>query len=172
MAAVPRLDEAEGILRELKGGGDEDNKRLGPVFTALADYRQAIAVLLADWEALRTTGRQILEAERAALAAGTDLGGATLTEAASDASTLGTSFTRTRIGVMVTTWGVAVLGAVFAVLAAMVLGLPVRRCAFFARDLSVGRLTGSLTAAGRDEVGLLAESLREMARRLGKRLAR
>ena len=63
-------------------------------------------------------------------------------------------------------------GLTFAVLAAFVLGLPVRRCALFARDLSVGRLTETLVAAGRDEVGLLADSLREMARRLGKHLAR
>ena len=172
LAAVPRLDEAEASLRDLKGGGDEDAKRLGPVFTALADYRQAIAQLLADWESLRATGRQIVEAERAALAAGTNLGGATLTEAAGDASGLAGYLGRARIGTILATCGVAVIGLVFAVLAGLVLGMPVRRCALFARDLSDGRLTTNLADTARDEVGLLAESLREMARRLGKRLAR
>jgi HAMP domain-containing protein len=172
VAAVPQLDEAEAKLRDLKAGSDEDAKRLVAVFSALSDYRQAIAMLLADWEALRATGRQILEAERAALTAGTDLGGSTLTESAGDAATLASYLDRARLGTILATCGVALVGLVFAGLAAFVLGGPVRRCALFARDLSVGRLTGDLGTAGRDEVGLLAESLREMARRLGKRLAR
>jgi HAMP domain-containing protein len=171
VAAVPRLDEAENALRDLKGS-DEDAKRLAPAFAALADYRQAIAVLLTDWEALRATGRQILEAERAALAAGTDLGGATLTEAAGDAGSLATALNRSRIWLVAASVIVAAAGLAFAVLAAVFLGVPVRRCAFFARDLSVGRVTGNLAAAGIDEVGLLAESLREMARRIGKHFAR
>lgn len=172
IAAAPHLDEAEASLRDLKGGGDDEQRHLGPVFTALADYRQSIAMLLSDWEALRVTGRQIVEAERAALTAGTDLGGSTLTEAAGDASSLAGFLDRARLGTILATCGVALIGLVFAGLAAFILGGPVRRCALFARDLSVGRLTGNLTASGRDEVGLLAESLREMARRLGKRLAR
>jgi HAMP domain-containing protein/CHASE3 domain sensor protein len=171
VAAVPRLDDAESALRDLKGG-DEDAKRLAPVFAALAEYRQAIATLLTDWEALRATGRQILEAERAALSAGTDLGGATLTEAASDAGNLATSLNRSRIWLVVASVIVAAAGLTFAVLAAVFLGTPVRRCAFFARDLAVGRVTGNLAAAGIDEVGLLADSLREMARRIGKHFAR
>jgi len=170
-AAMPRLDAIETLLRDLKGG-DEDNKRVAPVFTALAAYRQAIAVLLSDWEALRGTGRQILKSERAALSAGTDLGGATLTEAVGDASSLGATLSRARIGLMVVTWAVTALGLAFAVLVAVVFGMPVRRCAAFARDLSLGRVTETLIAGGRDEVGVLAASLREMARRLGKWLAR
>jgi HAMP domain-containing protein len=170
-AAVPQLDAAEKALRELKGG-DEDDKHLVPVFSALADYRQAIVSLLSDWEALRATGRQILEAERAALSAGTQLGGSTLTEAAGDASSLATALSRSRVWLVVASVIVAAAGLTFAGLAAVFLGVPVRRCAFFARDLSVGRLTGTLTASGTDEVGLLAESLREMARRIGKHFAR
>jgi len=170
-AAMPRLDAIETLLRDLKGG-DEDNKRVAPVFTALAAYRQAIAVLLSDWEALRGTGRQILKSERAALSAGTDLGGATLTEAVGDASSLGATLSRARIGLMVVTWAVTALGLAFAVLVAVVFGMPVRRCAAFARDLSLGRVTETLIVGGRDEVGVLAASLREMARRLGKWLAR
>lgn len=170
-AAIPRLDEAEKALRDLKGSDDEA-KHLAPAFAALAAYRQAIANLLSDWEALRATGRQILEAERAALSAGNALGGSTLTEAASDASSLSTSLNRSRVWLVVVSVVVALAGLTFAGLTAIFLGLPVRQCAFFARDLSVGRLTGDLTAAGNDEVGLLAESLREMARRLGKHFAR
>lgn len=171
VAALPRLDDTEKALRELKGT-DEDAKRLAPAFLALADYRQAITTLLTDWEALRATGRQILEAERAALAAGNDLGGATLTEAADDAGSLATALNRSRIWLVVASVIVAAAGLTFAGLAAVFLGIPVRRCAFFARDLAVGRVTGNLAAAGIDEVGLLAESLREMARRIGKHFAR
>lgn len=171
VAAAPGLDAIEGQLRGLKGTDDE-NKHLAPVFTALSAYRQAIAVLLHDWETLRGTGRLILESERAALSAGTDLGGASLSETAGEASSLGTFLSRSRIAILVITLIVAAAGGAFAVLVAMVLGVPVRRCAAFARDLAVGRVTGTLTAASRDEVGVLAESLREMARRLGKRLAR
>jgi len=170
-AALPRLDAAEALLRELKGS-DDDNKHVAPVFSALAAYRQAIATLLTDWEALRGTGRQILKAERAALSAGNDLGGGSLTEAAGEATSLDTTLSRARIGLMVVSWGVTVIGLTFAVLAAMVLGMPVRRCAAFARDLSVGRVTETLIADSHDEVGVLAASLREMARRIGKRLAR
>lgn len=170
-AAAPGLDAIEGMLRGLKGSDDE-NKKLAPVFTALSAYRQAIAVLLHDWGALRDTGRRILEAERAALSAGTDLGGANLSETASEASTISTVLSRSRITLLLVTLVVGAIGAVFAVLAAVALGMPVRRCAGFARDLSLGRVTGALVASSRDEVGVLAESLREMARRLGKRLAR
>ena len=41
VAAIPRLDDTEKALRDLKTS-DEDGKRLVPAFSALADYRQAI----------------------------------------------------------------------------------------------------------------------------------
>ncbi|MHC1791301.1 HAMP domain-containing protein [Solidesulfovibrio sp.] len=170
--ALPRYDEAEAALREIKAGSDDETKRLAPVFTALAGCRQAASALLTDWEALRATGRQIVEAERAAISAGTELGGTTLAEAAADASGLADALGGSRLLLLGAAWGILVLGIVFAVAMALVLGLPVRRCAAFARDLSVGRLTGRLPVSGWDEVGQLAESLREMARRIGKRLAR
>lgn len=170
--AADRFEAAEAALREARGPGDEDGRRVAAAFAALAEYRQAVATLLADWETLRATGRQILEAERAALAAASELGGASLAEAAGDAGGLAASLRTSRLLLGGAGWGILVLGAVFAVAMAVVLGRPVRRCAFFARDLSVGRLTGRLDAAGPGEVGLLAESLREMARHLGKRLAR
>lgn len=170
--AIPRFDAAEAALRDARAGSDDDARRLSPAFAALADYRQAVGVLLTDWEALRVTGRQILEAERASLAAATQLGGASLAEAAGDAGALATALRASRLTLLAAAWGILILGAVFAVAAAMALGLPVRRCAFFARDLSDGRVTGNLAVSGLDEVGRLAESLREMARRLGKRLAR
>ncbi|KHK01888.1 hypothetical protein [Desulfovibrio sp. TomC] len=170
--ALARYDEAEGALRDIKAGSDDETKRLAPVFAALAACRQAASVLLSDWEALRATGRQIIEAERAALAAGTELGGATLAEAAADASGLADSLNGSRLALAGAAWGIFVLGVVFAVAMALALGGPVRRCAFFARDLSVGRMTGTLPVGGHDEVAALAGSLREMARRIGKRLAR
>lgn len=170
-AVVPRLDAVETLLRTLKGN-DEDNKRMVPVFAALAAYRRAITALITDWATLRATGQRILKAERAALAAGDRLGGGSLTEAASEATNLDTTLSRSRIGLMVVTWGVTVIGLTFAVLAAVVFGMPVRRCAAFARDLSEGRVTETLAEDGRDEVGILAASLREIARRIGKHLAR
>ncbi len=170
--ATARFDAAEAALRDARAGSDDDARRLSPAFAALADYRQAVASLLADWEALRATGRQILEAERASLTAATQLGGASLAEAAGDAGALAGSLRGSRLTLLAAAWGILALGAVFAVAAAMALGLPVRRCAFFARDLSDGRVIGNLAVSGRDEVGRLAESLREMARRIGKRLAR
>ena len=170
--ALARYDEAEAALRDIKAGSDEETKRLAPVFAALAGCRQAAAALLSDWEALRATGRQIIEAERAALAAGTELGGASLAEAAADASGLANALTASRLLLGGAAWGILLLGAAFAVAMALALGLPVRRCSLFARDLSDGRITDKLSVSGRDEVGLLAESLQEMARRSGKRLAR
>ncbi|WP_300164941.1 HAMP domain-containing protein [Solidesulfovibrio sp.] len=170
--ATARFDAAEASLREARAGSDDDARRLGPSFAALADYRQAVAALLAEWEALRATGRQILEAERASLTAATALGGASLAEAAGDAGALAASLRASRLTLLVAAWGILVCGVAFAVAMAFALGLPVRRCAAFARDLSDGRLTGTLAVSRRDEVGRLAESLREMARRLGKRLAR
>ncbi len=170
--AATLFEAAEAALREARSGGDEDAKRIGPAFAALAEYRQAVAGLLADWEALRKTGRQILEAERAALAAATELGGASLAEAAGDAGGLAGTLRTSRLVLLAAAWGVLVAGAVFAASMAVALGLPVRRCAAFARDLCVGRLTSSLDATGPGEVRVLAENLREMASRLGKRLAR
>ncbi|MYL83722.1 HAMP domain-containing protein [Desulfovibrio aerotolerans] len=170
--ALTRYDEAEAALRDIKAGSDEETKRLGPIFTALAGCRQSATTLLADWETLRATGRQILEAERAAVAAGTELGGATLAEAAADASGLGNALTISRRILGGAAWAILLGGAAFAVAMALVLGVPVRRCSLFARDLSAGRITDKLTVSGRDEVGQLAESLKEMARRIGKRLAR
>lgn len=170
--ALARYDEAEAALRDIKAGSDEETKRLAPIFAALAGCRQAAAALLSDWETLRATGRQILEAERAALAAGTALGGATLAEAASDASGLATSLSNSRYILGGAAWAILLLGAAFAVGMALALGMPVRRCSIFARDMADGRITDDLSVSGRDEVGRLAESLKEMARRIGKRLAR
>lgn len=170
--AIPRFDAAESALRDARNGSDDDARRLTPAFSALSDYRQAVNLLLTDWQALRATGRQILEAERAALAAATKLGGSSLAEAASDAGALAGSLRAARLTLGLAGWAILILGAAFAVGAAFVLGMPVRRCAFFARDLADGRVTGQLAVSGRDEVEQLAESLREMARRIGKRLAR
>ena len=171
-AATARFDAAESALRDSKGN-DEDAKRLGSAFGALADYRQAVTTLLTDWEALRATGRQILEAERAALAAASELGGASLAETAGDAGSLATALSASRFWLGAAGWAILLLGLGFAVAMALVLGLPVRRLSAFARDLSVGRLTGSPpTVTTHDEVGELADSLREMARHMGKRLAR
>ncbi|EHJ48166.1 histidine kinase HAMP region domain protein [Solidesulfovibrio carbinoliphilus subsp. oakridgensis] len=170
--AAGRFEAAEAALREARGTGDEDGRRVAAAFAALAEYRQSVAALLTDWEALRATGRQILEAERAALSAATALGGASLAEAAGDVGGLAASLRTTRLVLGGAGWAILLLGAAFAVAMAVLLGRPVRRCALFARDLSVGRLTGNLDASGPGELGLLAESLREMARRLGKRLAR
>jgi HAMP domain-containing protein len=170
--AQARFDAAEAALRDTAAGSDDDGRRLTPAFSALSDYRQAVTALLTDWEALRETGRKILEAERAALSAAAHLGGASLAEAAGDAGGLAGSLRTLRILLASAGWGIVLLGLGFAVVVAVYLGLPVRRCAAFARDLSLGRVTGTLAVAGRDEVAALAESLREMARRLGKRLAR
>jgi HAMP domain-containing protein/CHASE3 domain sensor protein len=170
--ALVRYDEAETLLRDIKAGSDEETKRLAPVFASLAACRQAAASLLSDWESLRATGRQILETERAALAAGAELGGASLSEAAADAAGLADSVRSSRLLLSGAAWGICLGGLVFGLAMAFLLGAPVRLCAFFARDLSVGRLTANLPVSGRDEVGLLAESLRDMARRIGKRLAR
>jgi len=170
--ALTRYDEAETALRDVKAGSDEENKRLAPIFAALAGCRQAAAALLSDWEALRATGRQIVEAERAALGAGTELGGATLAEAAADASGLADSLNASRLILGGAAWIILLAGGVFAVAMALVLGMPVRRCSVFARDLSDGRITDELAVSGRDEVGQLARSLKDMARRIGKRLAR
>jgi len=170
--ATERLDAAEAALRDARAGSDDDAKKLAPSFAALAEYRQAVAGVLADWEALRATGRQILEAERAALSAATALGGASLAEAAGDAGAVASALRGSRLTLLAAAWGILILGAAFAVAMALLLGVPVRRCAFFAKDLADGRVTGTLAVSCRDEVGQIAESLREMARRLGKRLAR
>jgi HAMP domain-containing protein len=170
--AAARFDVAEAALRDSKSGGEEDAKRLGPTFAALAQYRQAVSLLLADWESLRATGRQILESERAALTAAADLGGASLAETAGDAGALAASLDASRFWLGGVGWAIMLLGLGFAVAMALVLGVPVRRCAAFARDLSVGRLTSTLSVKAGDEVGELADSLREIARRIGKYLAR
>jgi HAMP domain-containing protein len=172
VSATARFDAAETALRDSKSGGEEDAKRLGPAFAALAQYRQAVSQLLTDWESLRATGRQILETERAALTAASDLGGASLAETAGDAGALAASLNASRFWVGGAGWAILILGLGFAVAMALVLGVPVRRCAAFARDLSIGRLTTSLSVKAGDEIGELADSLREMSRRIGKYLAR
>ena len=170
--ALARYDEAEGAVRDSRSGGEEDSKRAAAAFAALADCRRAAATLLADWEALRETGRRILEAERVALAAARSLGGVSLAEVAGDAGALAGALRGVGVWLGVAAWAVLILGLGFAVVMAVLLGMPARRCAAFARDLAEGRLTASLDVTGRDEVGQLAGTLREMARRMGRRLAR
>ena len=63
-------------------------------------------------------------------------------------------------------------GAAWIVLAVRFLGIPVARCAAFAVALVRGRVPGGLSVTGRDEVGGLAEALREMSRRFGRTFAR
>ena len=92
--------------------------------------------------------------------------------AAADASGLADSVRASRLLLGGAAWGICLVGIVFGLAMAFLLGGPVRRCAFFAKDLADGRVTGTLAVSCRDEVGQLAGSLREMARRLGKRLAR
>lgn len=171
-AAEPRFDAAEAALRDARAGSDDEARRLTPVFAALAAYRQATTRLLTDWEALRETGRRILDAERAALGATARLGGASLAEVAGDASGMADSLGTLRLLLVVGVWALVLAGVVYAGAMAGLLGWPVRRCAVFARDLALGRLAATLPVRGHDEVGALAENLREMARRLGKYLAR
>jgi len=170
--AEARFDAAEAALRDARAGSDDDARRLAPVFAALAEYRQAVTAVLADWKVLRETGRKILEAEHAALSGAARLGGASLAEVAGEAGRLAGSLRALRLVLGAAGWGILLFGLAFAVAMAALLGMPVRRCAAFARDLAEGRLTATLTVRSHDEVGGLAASLTEMAHRLGRRLAR
>ncbi len=170
------LDRFE-ILPQAVGGlrpqaTEEDAKAIDDLASAGEEFRKAAEQLAAEWEVLHAAGRTLALAERDALAAVARASENAVAEEKAGLDRLSAEYALSR-GLVWGFLGMTLLfGAAWVVLAVRFLGIPVTRCAAFAVSLVRGRVPGGLSVTGRDEVGGLAEALREMSRRFGRTFAR
>jgi hypothetical protein len=172
-SALSRLDDLDPHLDALRPqASDEDVKAAGEMVTALEELRKAADHLAREWELLHASGRTLALAERDALDAVSKA-----VESAAVVEHKGMETFASELFVQKSLlWTLLVITlcftVVWVVLAVRYLGVPVSRCAAFAQRLAGGRVPRGLAVSGRDEVGVLAESLREISRRFGRSFAR
>ncbi|MDQ7832735.1 MAG: hypothetical protein RDU30_13450 [Desulfovibrionaceae bacterium] len=172
-AAMERLDGMAGHLDGLRPPASEAEARDIEELAAVAgEFAKAVGHLVREWELLHAAGRTLALAERDALdAVAKSVVSANAVErkgmeAFSSQLAMQKSLLWTLLGVTLA------FGLVWIVLAVRFLGLPVSRCAAYAFALAKGRFPEGLSVSGRDEVGVLAEALREVSRRFGRSFAR
>jgi CHASE3 domain sensor protein len=172
-SSLARLDELDSHVNALHAqASEEDAKAASELAATLDELRKAADRLAREWELLHASGRTLALAERDALgAASTAVENASVVEHKGMESfaselVLQKSLLWTLLAVTVS------FAVVWIILAVRYLGIPVFRCAAFAQQLAGGRVPRGLAVSGRDEVGVLAESLRELSRRFGRSFAR
>jgi len=139
---------------------------------ALVEYEARARALLDEWLSLESAGGKLLVDERAVLEAAAGLARERATVGSEAAQALSKSLTWSRRFALAAAWGMGIFGLAWAVIGAVLLAGPVVRCASFAKALVKGDLRPTLTVTGHDEAGALADALRELARRMGRSLAR
>jgi CHASE3 domain sensor protein len=172
-AVLGRFDGMDQWIGGLRPQASEaEAKAIDELAAAGEECRKAAQILVAQWDVLHAAGRTLALAERDALAAVAKAAENAATEEQVGLARLSSAHAVS--GAML--WGflgvILLFGLVWLVLAVRFLGLPVSRCAAFAESLVRGRVPGKLAVGGGDEVGRLAESLREMSRRFGRTFAR
>lgn len=172
-SSLERLDGLDAHLDAMRAmASEEDAKAVSEAATVLDELRKASDRLAREWELLHASGRTLALSERDALeAVSKAVENAEVVEHKGIEAFASELFVHRSL--MWTLFTVTVCFAVaWVVVAVRFLGVPVRRCAAFAGQLAGGRAPGKLAVSGRDEVGVLAESLRELSRRFGRSFAR
>lgn len=172
-AALDRLDGLDGLAAKLAAQvAEADAKDAAELAAVAGEFGKAAGHLAREWELLHASGRTLALAERDALEAASRA-----VESAAVAERAGMEAFTSELAVQKSlVWSLVLLtvafGVAWVVLAVRFLGVPVARCAAFAFQLAKGRVPRGLAVSGRDEVGILAESLREVSRRFGRSFAR
>ncbi|NDY56604.1 hypothetical protein G3N56_07590 [Desulfovibrio sulfodismutans] len=172
-AAMERLGGVDALVEGLRPQASEaDIKDAMEIAAVAGEFDKAAGHLAKEWELLHASGRTLALAERDALEAASRA-----VESAAVVERKGMEAFASELTVQKSLlWTLLVLtlafGVVWIVLAVRFLGIPVSRCAAFAFELATGRVPKGLSVSGRDEVGILAESLREVSRRFGRSFAR
>jgi len=175
-AALDRLDGLDGRAAKLAPqaaqAAEADAKDAAELAAVAGEFGKAAGHLAKEWELLHASGRTLALAERDALEAA-----AKAVESAAAAERTGMEAFTSELALQKSlVWSLLLLtvalGVAWVVLAVRFLGVPVARCAAFAFQLATGRVPRGLAVSGRDEVGILAESLREVSRRFGRSFAR
>jgi|GEM_PF-1181996 len=175
-AALDRLDGLDGLAAKLAPqaaqAAEADAKDAAELAAVAGEFGKAAGHLAKEWELLHASGRTLALAERDALEAA-----AKAVESAAAAERTGMEAFTSELALQKSlVWSLLLLtvalGVTWVVLAVRFLGVPVARCAAFAFQLATGRVPRGLAVSGRDEVGILAESLREVSRRFGRSFAR
>ncbi|QLA17886.1 hypothetical protein [Desulfolutivibrio sulfoxidireducens] len=172
-AALGRFDGMDQWIGGLRSQASEDEiKKIDEIASTGEEFRKAAEDLVAQWDVLHAAGRTLALAERDALAAVSRAAENAAVEERIALERLSSTYAVS--GALV--WGflgvTLLFGLAWLILAVRFLGIPVTRCAAFAVALVRGRVPGDLRVGGRDEVGRLAESLRELSRRFGRTFAR
>jgi len=174
--ALDRLDGLDGRAAKLAPqaaqAAEADAKDAAELAAVAGEFGKAAGHLAKEWELLHASGRTLALAERDTLEAA-----ANAVESAAAAERTGMEAFTSELALQKSlVWSLLLLtvalGVAWVVLAVRFLGVPVARCAAFAFQLATGRVPRGLAVSGRDEVGILAESLREVSRRFGRSFAR
>lgn len=166
--AIPNFEKMAATVDKLRTitRQEVNLKQLASIQQAALAYRDEMRALRAAWVQLEDLNRQrtakgeeVLQAAAALLAAGRQ-GIAHLAQGSvAQASTM---ITTTVVGLAVG----LVLAAAIAVLLTRSITGPVTQGVAFARKLAEGDLTASVDVDQKDEIGILAQALREMSERL------
>lgn len=170
--AVNALEPVRESLAGLGPQGEEAQKALAEARQALAEVQKAGADLLGEWRMLQETGRKLAEAERSLLAAARSGADQARVRAEEGFANLSGHLSDSAMVLRIVALAGALMALAVIVLTVSRLGLPVWRLAAYAGHLVKGNLHKTLSVSGRDECGQLAESLREIARRIGRSWAR
>jgi methyl-accepting chemotaxis protein len=168
--AVKRFEEVDRILGKIRAATTEEAnlRQLDAVVAGSRAYKEALSGFLKDWEA-----SEALNADRRKV--GLDMAGVAAKAAAEGVQQTGDSTTATSrsLASSATVLGIGiavslVLGVVTAVVITKGITGPVVKGVEFARLMSQGDMTLELDVDQKDEIGVLADALREMIRRMNE----
>lgn len=152
-------------------GLEEETENLAAMRVAAAGYEKRTLALLDGWAAVSGAGENLLRDEAALMEAVSAVASRTLGNAEAVARELASNLVWSRRMMRAGMLVLALFGVVWIALAATALSGPVVKCARYARELAKenGNAPQSAPPAGwRGEVGVLADALREIAKRLGR----
>ncbi|MBI4805160.1 MAG: HAMP domain-containing protein [Desulfovibrio sp.] len=143
-------------------------RQLGEVRKGAEAYKEAMLAFMKNWQALEDASKKRVEAADAVLKAAeeTSTYGVKVTEelTAEASHSLSTASTIMAIGLLVA----LIIGVAVAIFITKGITGPVIQGVTFAQKMSEGDMTLDLDVNQKDEIGMLADALREMTRRLNE----
>ena len=166
--AMKHFEEIEGLLAKLRPitRAEANIRQMEEIRNSAAAYKEAMASYIKNWLAMQdsTKKREAIAGEVLQAAKDTALGGVKETQESTTAAaaSLSSSITVMAVGLV----AALLIGVGVALVITKGITGPVAKGVAFARAMAEGDLTQSLDVDQKDEIGLLANALRQMTQRL------
>ncbi|GAB6036946.1 hypothetical protein JCM15519_15050 [Fundidesulfovibrio butyratiphilus] len=167
---LKQFDEISALLAKLRPvvRQEKNIKQLAVITSSLASYREGINIYVKNLQALQDVSEKRLGVALAVTAAAKETALAGLKQ-----TTEGTALAVEKLSSAVTSVSIGlvlalILGVVVAVVITRGITGPVALGVAFAQRMSEGDLTQRLDVNQKDEIGMLAEALRQMTKRLSE----